>query len=180
MRGCRVIEHPLTQWMNDGRPSWETSSGLWESEGRKNPTTTIRVEIQRRALTERQLREARKTWGNTGIQPLNKPVWLPIFQESPRSLLELVLQQLTEVLFHIVYLFYKNLNPLYLWSLCTSSATRESQIPGYVSSARKMASCSSSAASGLWLLFPPFSFNYKINRRGNSLPLNPVWHVCAL
>lgn len=49
--------------------------------------------------------------------------------------------------------------PSYLWSLWTSSATRESQMPGCVSSARIMASCSSSAASGFPLLLPPFSFN---------------------
>ena len=51
------------------------------------------------------------------------------------------------------------MNPHYLCSLCTSSATRESQIPGCVSSARKMASRSASAASGLPLLVSPFSFN---------------------
>lgn len=50
---------------------------------------------------------------------------------------------------------------IYLWSLCSSSATRESQIPGCMSSARKIAFLSSSAASGLPLHISHFSFSWK-------------------
>lgn len=53
---------------------------------------------------------------------------------------------------------------VYLWSLCSSSATSESHTPGWMSSATNMASCSASAASGLPLLVSPLAFSCSHSR----------------